>query len=187
VSEVLYDRFPDSDEGKLTRTRAQLVSTGALASFARSRDVGSVLLLGRGASQGNLRDSDNVLADALEALIAASYLEKGIVGARPACVEILDFGLAALSQAGARDAKSELQEKLQALGLRAPAYRVIGTHGPAHESVFEVEVGVGGRALAQGSGRSKRSAEQKAAEQALDCRSYEILLQTQGSEPPDLC
>lgn len=176
VSEILYERFPESDEGKLTRTRAQLVSTGALAAFARSLSVGDALRLGRGAAQGNLRDSENVLADALEALIAASFLEGGIESARRACTSILDFGLAALEQAGARDAKSELQEKVQALGLRAPAYRVIGTHGPAHEAVFEVEVGVNGNCLAQGSGRSKRSAERQAAERALSSRTYELLV-----------
>lgn len=187
VSDVLFERFPDSDEGKLTRTRAQLVSTGALARFARFHEIGAVLKLGRGASQSNLRDSENVLADALEALIAASYLESGISGARPACVAILEFGLSALAQAGARDAKSELQEKVQALGLRAPAYRVIGTQGPAHDAVFEVEVEVGGRCLAQGSGRSKRSAEGQAAERALESKSYERLFEPKDEERQESC
>lgn len=187
VSDVLYDRFPDSDEGKLTRTRAQLVSTGALARFARSRAVGGVLRLGRGAAQSNLRDSDNVLADALEALIAASYLENGISGARPACIAILEFGLSALAQAGARDAKSELQEKVQALGLRAPAYRVISTRGPAHEAVFEVEVEVGGHCLEKGVGRSKRSAEGQAAERALESKSYERLVEPEVQECQESC
>lgn len=187
VSDVLHERFPDSDEGKLTRTRAQLVSTGALARFARSHDIGGVLRLGRGAAQSNLRDSDNVLADALEALIAASYLESGLLSARPVCIAILEFGLSALAQAGARDAKSELQEKVQALGLRAPAYRVIATQGPAHDAVFEVEVEVGGLCLAQGSGRSKRSAEGQAALRALESKSYENLVEIREREPQEPC
>lgn len=187
VSEVLYERFPDSDEGKLTRTRAQLVSTEALAHFARTHNVGGVLRLGRGAAQSNLRDSDNVLADALEALIAASYLERGLEGARPVCIAVLEFGLSVIARAGAQDAKSELQEKVQALGLRAPAYRVIETKGPAHEAVFEVEVEVGGHCLAQGTGRSKRSAEQKAAERALDSKSYERIVESKNGQEQKPC
>ncbi len=175
VSQELYERFPESDEGKLTRTRAQIVSTGALARFARQHEVGAVLRFGKGAAQSNLRQGENVLADAVEALIAACYLDSGIEGVRVICHKILEFGLSALAQAGARDAKSELQEKVQALGLRAPSYRVTSTTGPAHEAVFEVEVGVEGHRLAEGSGRSKRLAERQAAQRALSSRSYEAL------------
>lgn len=187
VSEELYERFPESDEGKLTRTRAQLVSTGALARFARSHELGAVLRFGKGAAQSNLRQSENVLADAVEALIAASYLETGIESARSVCCAILEFGLGALPQAGARDAKSELQEKVQALGLRAPSYRVTGTHGPAHEAVFEVEVGVDGHRLAEGSGRSKRLAERQAAQRALSTRAYEALVRVPGAGEESSC
>jgi ribonuclease-3 len=172
VSEELYKRFSDSDEGKLTRTRAQIVSTGALAKFAHHHQIGGALRFGRGAAQSNLTESDNVLADAVEALIAAAYLEEGIAAATKVCLMVLEFGLGALSQAGARDAKSELQEKVQALGLRAPSYRVTGTEGPAHEAVFEVEVSVEGTILNRGSGRSKRAAEREAAQQALSDQKY---------------
>ena len=175
VSDQLYERFPESDEGRLTRTRAQIVSTGALAKFARHHSVGDALRFGKGAAQGNLRQSDNVLADAVEALIAASFLQHGISEATRVCGEVLHFGLSALSDAGARDAKSELQEKVQALGLRAPSYRVVASTGPAHESVFEVEVSVEGHQLATGTGRSKRAAERQAAERALASGSYRAL------------
>lgn len=168
ISEELYRRFPDSDEGKLTRTRAQLVSTGALARFAREHQLSAALRFGKGAGQGSLHESDNVLADAVEALLAAAYLDRGADEIRRLGVLILEFGLSAIEKAGARDAKSELQEKVQALGFRAPIYRVVASHGPAHESVFDVEVSVDGRVLAAASGRSKRVAEREAAKKSLD-------------------
>lgn len=180
VSEQLFLRYPDSDEGLLTRMRAQVVSTGALAKFARHRGVGAALRFGKGAAQGNLLDSDNVLADAVEALIAAGYLSQGIALAQRVAGEVLAFGLEAQSDAGARDAKSELQEKVQALGMKPPGYRVVGTRGPAHESIFEVEVTVGGEVVAQGTGRSKRAAEREAAQRALDGETYK---QVAASEP----
>lgn len=172
VSDELYRRLPVADEGQLTRTRAQVVSTGALAQFARAHEVGRCLRFGKGAAQGNLRDSENVLADAVEALIAATYLEVGIEGAARICREILEYGLSRTEEAGARDAKSELQEKVQALGLRAPSYRVVGMSGPAHEVLFEVEVSVRGVSLARGIGRSKRLAERLAAGKALSGEAY---------------
>lgn len=175
VSEELYRRFPDSDEGKLTRVRAQIVSTGALARFARHYQISDALRFGKGAGQGSLHDSDNVLADAVEALIAAGYLDAGAEQARKICLEVLGFGMEAVQKVGARDVKSDLQEKVQALGLKAPVYRVVSSSGPAHEVVFEVEVSVKGTILASGKGRSKRLAERQAAQAALDDSGYEKL------------
>jgi len=166
VSQALYERWEDAAEGQLTRARAQVVSTQALSRFAREHALALVLRLGKGGSQGGLRESDNVLADAVEALIAASYLETGIEAARTVCLRILEFGLSA-AEVGASDPKSELQEQVQARGLKAPIYSVVGSSGPAHEVEFEVEVSVDGSALARASGRSKRVAERNAAERAL--------------------
>jgi ribonuclease-3 len=167
VSQELYQRFPEAAEGKLTRTRAQLVNTAALSRFARHHGFSHVLRFGKGGAQGGLSDSDNVLADAVEALIAASYLEGGLEATRRACLEVMEFGLESLQEAGARDPKSELQEKVQARGKKAPNYRVVCSTGPAHEVEFEVEVCVEAQRLATGSGRSKRLAERRAAEVAL--------------------
>jgi ribonuclease-3 len=166
VSQALYERWEDAAEGQLTRARAQVVSTQALSRFARERNLSPVLRFGKGGSQGGLRESDNVLADGVEALIAASYLEAGIEAARSACLKILEFGLGA-AEVGASDPKSELQEQVQARGLKAPIYSVVRSSGPAHEVEFEVEVSVDGSALARASGRSKRVAERNAAERAL--------------------
>ncbi len=177
VSEDLFERFSDYDEGQLTRARAQLVNTQALSRFAREHELGAALRFGKGAGQSSLHDSDNVLADAVEALIAAAYRDQGIEGARRVCRLIVEFGMRWGAKAEARDTKSELQERVQALGLKAPVYRVVSTKGPAHEVVFDVEVSVGGRSLAQGRGRSKRLAERAAAELALRESRFEEMSQ----------
>jgi ribonuclease III len=167
VSELLCARFPDADEGVLTRMRAQLVNAEALAAWARKEELAQALRLGRGAGAAGLRDSTNVLADAVEALIAAVYLDVGLEAARVACEVIAADELKALESDGARDPKSELQERLQALGGEAPTYELLETGGPAHRRWFKVGVRHGERRLAEGSGRSKRAAERAAASSAL--------------------
>jgi len=166
VSDELTGRYPDAQEGQLTRTRAQVVSTEALSEFARERRIAEAIRFGRGAEQGNLHESPKVLADAVEALIAASYLELGMDAARRICAEVLESGLRAA--AGGRDAKSELQERVQALRIAPPTYRVVERLGPAHETEFVVEVVARGVVLGSGRGRSRRAAETAAARVALD-------------------
>jgi ribonuclease-3 len=166
ASELIYRSFPDADEGMLTRLRAQLVNADALAYWARTAEISVLIKLGRGAASAGLRDSTNVLADTVEALIAASYLEAGLEGARRLSAAIVELGLTAAQSTTIRDAKSELQERLQALGRPAPSYEVLEASGPAHERWFRVRVtGVG--AQGEGEGRSKRAAEQAAAGAAL--------------------
>jgi ribonuclease III len=167
VSELLCARFPEADEGVLTRMRAQLVNAEALAGWARKEDLAQGLRLGRGAGAAGLRDSTNVLADAVEALIAAVYLDIGLEAARVVCERIVTDELVLLERDGTRDPKSELQERLQAIGGEAPTYELIETGGPAHQRWFKVGVRQGERRLAEGSGRSKRAAERAAASEAL--------------------
>lgn len=167
ASEALFTRFPGADEGTLTRTRAQLVNAEALAAFARAHRLHEALLLGRGAMAAGLQHSTNVVADAVEALIAAAYLDAGLVAAQRVCHLIVDFGLARQAKAGARDAKSELQEQVQARGQPPPTYRVVQSGGPAHARWFEVQVLIDGEPVGFGRGRSKRLAEQEAAREAL--------------------
>lgn len=164
ASEWLFRKFPTADEGELTRRRAQLVNADALADFARSRGVDEALRLGRGAEANGLRQSKNVLADAVEALVACAYLDGGLDAARQACEGIVQHGLDSMDQS---DPKTDLQERLQAQRLAAPVYKVVETGGPAHERWFAVEVSVGGVFLGRGVGRSKRTAERVAAAQAL--------------------
>lgn len=164
VTDWLFRSYPDADEGDLTRRRAQVVNADALAAFARHVGVDEALRLGRGAEANGLRQSKNVLADAVEALIACAYLDMGLPAARSACEAVVQHSLDAMDQS---DPKSELQERLQGQKLGAPIYRVIATGGPAHEKWFSIEVVVGGATLGSGKGRSKRAAERAAAREAL--------------------
>jgi ribonuclease III len=167
ASEELYRAFPSADEGTLTRLRAQLVNADALAAWAREVGVPAALRLGRGAAGAGLRDGTNVLADAVEALIAAAHLEAGLDAARALSAKVVQHGLRAAGDTAERDPKSRLQERLQALGRQAPSYELVETRGPAHERWFRVKVLALGTELAEGEGRSKRGAEQAAAAAAL--------------------
>jgi len=167
ASEILFEKFPEADEGSLTRFRARLVNADALAQWARDNDLGSAIRLGRGADASGLRDSTSVLADLVEALVAVAYLEGGIDAGRIACRRVLEPALADLEADAGRDPKSELQERVQKTGVSAPLYQVSDSGGSSHDPWFVVDVVVSGERLAQGRGRSKRLAERAAAAAAL--------------------
>jgi len=171
ISQMLFDRFPDADEGALTQLRAQLVNTEWLAEWGRNVGLNQVLRLGRGATACGLQVSNNVVADAVEACVAATFLRVGLEGARRVCLRVFESALEQSSvKPTQQDPKSELQQVVQALGLGLPTYEVVGMRGPAHERWFDVRVGVRGHWLAEGQGRSKRSAERAAADQLLSQR-----------------
>jgi ribonuclease-3 len=167
VSEQLTREHPGADEGALTRMRSALVNADALARWARRHDLGACLALGKGARSGAERDQTNVLADAVEAVVAAVFEAHGLPGARALVEEVTREGMEEKGRLGVRDPKSALQERVQAAGLAAPHYRVLATEGPAHEPTFEVEVLLGETSLGRGKGRSKRLAERAAATNAL--------------------
>jgi ribonuclease-3 len=167
VSELLTETHPDADEGRLTRMRSALVNAEALARWARTEQIGACLALGKGAQAGSEREQTNVLADAVEALVAAVYASHGLAGARALVRAVVNEPIALAERLGMRDPKSALQEKVQANGLPAPWYRVVGTRGPQHDQVFEVEVLVAEEVRGRGEGRSKRLAERAAALSAL--------------------
>lgn len=167
VSEALWRRFPNAQEGELTRRRARIVNARSLAEFARTRGIPEALHLGRGAEATGLRNSTNVVADVLEALIAAVYLDVGLEAARDVCGRIVDHVLAAEAAIPTDDPKTALQERVQAIAKPAPVYELEDTWGPPHERFFRVSVMVGSEVLAHGTGRSKRDAERDAAESAL--------------------
>ena len=164
VSEMLMNAHPDADEGALTRMWSALVSAEPLALWARAVSLGDAIAFGKGA-RGE-RERTNVLADAVEALIACVYDAHGLDGARRLVSEVVKGSLQEAAQLSSRDAKSRLQEDVQARGLPAPTYRVVANHGPP-EPRFEVEVLVNGEVLGRGEGGSKRAAEQAAATSAL--------------------
>ncbi len=172
VTDHLYRRFPDFDEGRMAKLRASLVSGRALAAVAGDLGLGDALLIGHGAEAGGARTLRSVLADAFEATLGALYLDAGVEAARAYVMRVLAERLEpeALAAAGL-DPKSELQERTMAEAGLTPVYRIVAEAGPPHERVFTAEVLVGDRLLGQGSGATKKDAEKAAAAQALDALS----------------
>jgi len=168
VAEWLMEAFDDVDEGDLSRARASLVSEGSLAEVARDLGLGDAMLIGRGEEQTGGRSKNSILSDALEATLAAVYLDGGmravvdvLHGALEPAVDRLMLG------EGPVDSKSRLQELVQGRLRILPQYRVVGSSGPAHDLQFEVEVAIAGHVILTGCGRSKKQAEQDAAAKVL--------------------
>ena len=169
VSDNLYGQFPEADEGQLTKSRASLVRGKVLADVARRLGLGDMLLVGHGVESSGGRDQDSVLAAALEAVIAAIYLDQGIDAARQFVKSQLAPELAHIGRSGAppENPKSRLQELLQGEGYPTPLYRLAGRQGPDHNPIFSVEAVVGERVIGEGQGGKKSDAENAAAEAAL--------------------
>ncbi len=164
----LYRSFPDFSEGELTRLRAALVRRDTLARVARSVDLGSFLLMGKGEESGGGRGKSTNLAGALEAVVAAVYLDAGLDAAGDMVARLFASEWPKLSGPEAViDFKSRLQEIVQSRFQRTPLYRLVSETGPHHDMIFTVEVSVNSEVLGQGSGRSKKLAETEAARAAL--------------------
>ena len=163
----LYRKHPDLPEGELARRKSALVSAGALARYARELGLGAHLVLGQGEERSGGRDKASLLADSLEAVIAAVYLDGGMRAATKVVERFLRASSASLDVAST-DAKSELQERTQAGGRSAPVYRVSEESGPDHDKRFTVEVLIDGEVAGRGTGRSKKAAELDAARQVLE-------------------
>jgi ribonuclease-3 len=164
------EKFPSAREGELSLMRASLVNTDALAAWARAVELGLFLRLGRGADAAGERAQKNVLADAVEALVGAVYLDSGIEEARRLTAAVVAEPLERFVSGPplGRDPKSELQERVQADGGPSPRYRIVGIEGPDHNRQFVAVVEVGSEIMGTGTGRSKKLAEQEAARQALE-------------------
>lgn len=179
LSHEMFARLPDADEGRLTKSRAHLVSTKSLARLAREIDLGPHLLMGRGEEVSGGRERDSTLADALEAVIGAIYLDAGFDGAAGFILRV--FG-AELDQLGLgmveSNPKGDLQERLQAIHSEAPVYRIIAQAGPDHAKSFEAAVCWRGRELGRGAGKSKKEAEVQAASAALANPNFDKLIKT---------
>lgn len=169
VAEKLYDEFPDCPEGEMTQLRAGLVRRMALAGMARGIGLGNYLYLGRGEEAGGGRTKPVNLAGALEALIAAVFLDQGLEQARRFALRLIGPELVrATGQEPFADYKSRLQELVQARRQKTPVYHVVGSTGPDHSREFTVEVRVGDRVLGSGTGHSKKAAQMDAARDALE-------------------
>ena len=184
VSELLLERFPEADEGVLSRAYGALVNAESLARWARDNDVGAALRVGKGAAATAIHERSNVLADTVEALVAAIYLDGGLSAARRVAALIVDNGLANAVEIGSRDAKTTLQELVQSGGGNAPSYRLLSVEGPDHDRHFLMGVEVAGRQLAEGRGRTKKLAEQAAASAALEGIQKGELVVTRNEEEP---
>jgi ribonuclease-3 len=168
VGRMLYLAYPRKEEGALTKLRARLVSASHLALKARELDLGRFLRLGRGEELRGGREKDSILADTLESLIAALYLDGGLDAASRFVEQQFGEDLRSLgSRPPLSDFKSHLQEVLHARGLGEPRYVVEGTEGPDHDRRYHVVVMVDGEPAGRGVGGSKKAAEKKAAKQAV--------------------
>jgi ribonuclease-3 len=170
VAELLFRRFPAAAEGELSRYRASLVSGEALAAIAAGLGLGEQLRLGDGEMKSGGQRRGTILADALEAVFGAVYLDQGLDAARAAAERLFEGALAALPEAAAlKDPKTRLQEWLQGHGHALPAYTVLEVSGEPHEQRFRVRCDIPGLALsAVADGSSRRRAEQEAAQRILE-------------------
>jgi ribonuclease-3 len=166
VTDTLYSKYPSLPEGQLAKLRAAVVQMNTLAEVARDLELGQYVRLGRGEEGTGGRDKPSILADTLEAVIGATYVDCGLDAAQDLVHRLFDEVIARSAMLGAGlDWKTSLQELTAVQGLGVPEYRV-GDSGPDHQKLFRAMVIVGGRELGSGEGRSKKAAEQQAAETA---------------------
>jgi len=169
VADKLYRDNPDLDEGEMTRLRSNLVRRQTLARMANVIGLGDYLYLGKGEDTSGGRQKPVNLASALEAVIAAVYLDQGLAVTEKFVTGLIDTELEKKeNQDTLTDYKSKLQELVQSREQQAPSYHVIGTEGPEHGKTFIVEVRLGDSVLGKGAGKSKKAAETEAARSALE-------------------
>jgi ribonuclease III len=169
IGQRLMERFPKANEGELSKLRALIVNEEGLARIARAAGIGELLLLGRGEDLTGGREKNSVLADALEAVIGALYVGNGMTAVLTFIDTFFGDALDGVAEGRqGRDHKSLLQEASQQRLKASPRYRVVSESGPEHEKIFEVEVSINGELYARSTGRSKKEAEQAAAEKSLE-------------------
>jgi ribonuclease III len=181
VTDTLYRRHPDRPEGQLAKLRAAVVNMRALAGVGRLLQLGDYVYLGRGEETTGGRDKDSILADTLEAVIGAAYLDGGMAVAEPLVHRLVDPLLDSAGDLGAAlDWKTSLQELTASTNHGVPVYEV-SEEGPDHAKVFSATAQVDGEGLGRGEGRSKKEAEQKAAERAWETLS--VRMQDDDADP----
>ena len=183
VTEWLYAHNNQWTEGQLSQGRAAIVCEATLAEAAYNLHVGELLRLGRGEERSGGRSKHSLLADAMEAIIGAIYLDSGLAQARRFILDVLNFALISVEQRETgRDHKTALNEWLRRRGEEA-TYEVVGSYGPDHAKSFEVEVSVGGVPVSRAIGHSKKEAEQQSARLALKQFMGQVELGPQSSSP----
>ena len=167
VAEYLYRSFPDRPEGELTRMRADMVCEKTLACVANHIGLGQHLLLGHGEEQGGGRTRDSILADAMESVIAACFLDGGLEAALHFIQKFILVEVP-VTRLHNMDYKTQLQELVQQKKNQVLSYELVGQSGPDHDKHFEVQVSLNGQVVGTGRGRSKKRAEQDAAREATE-------------------
>ena len=167
VSEVIYNKFSDQEEGYLTALRAKIVNTVSLAAVAQKMDLGKHIFLSKGEEETGGRTNTSLLADTVESIIGAIFIDGGLLESRKFIENNILDNLDIISREPLKDPKSLLQEEVQSKGYPTPKYIVVKEAGPDHEKTFSFEVEVGGERLGTGTGKSKSEAAQNAAKDAL--------------------
>ncbi|MGM0471190.1 MAG: ribonuclease III [Bacillota bacterium] len=169
VSEYMFNRYPNYPEGKLAKMRAAVVSAPALAEKAEELDLGDYLLLGRGEEMTGGRKRESILADSFEALVGSIYLDQDLEVARDFILELMEIDIQN-AEAGKHicDYKTTLQELIQKQSNSRPNYQVVKEEGPDHSKKFTIQVRFDNKVLGEGTGSSKKEAQQKAAKDALE-------------------
>ncbi len=168
VTEELYRRFPEEPEGELTHLRSSLVRGATLARWAKRLELGEKILMGRGEHASGGRQRPANLANVMEAILGAIYLDQGLEAVREVVLPLLEHEIVQHWPKNLeKDPKSNLQELTQALWQLTPTYHTVTIEGPEHHRRFTVEVTVGEKPLGRGAGASKRQAQQAAAREAM--------------------
>ena len=167
ASKEIFEMFPDKEEGYLTALRANLVNTVALTAIAKKLEIGPKIFLSKGEEDGGGRENASLLADTVEAIIGAIYIDRGIEASEEFIKATLLSEVEERAALPLKDAKSQLQEYVQGKGLTTPKYKVVEESGPDHDKKFVIEVLVDGESWGKGEGKSKSLAEQDVARQAL--------------------
>jgi len=170
VSDYLYHKYPDLSEGELTNLRSSLVKTPTLALISKSINLGDYLLLSRGEEESGGRNNPSLLADTLEAVIGAIYVDQGLTAVKKIILEIILQPILPkiIKNKSYKDAKSMFQEKVQEANKISPLYKVVKEEGPDHAKKFTIGVYVGEKLWGKGAGKNKHEAEQYAAIDALE-------------------
>ena len=168
VADFLYRQYPDMPEGRMTRLRAELVCEQSLYHVAQKLDLGCCLRLGKGEEHNGGRRRPSILSDAVEALIAAMYLDAGMETASAFIHRYLLDDLGPMEPVFTTDFKTALQERVQRQNGQALAYELVGEEGPDHAKIFTMQVLLNGEPIGRGTGRTKKEAEQSAARDAME-------------------
>ena len=168
VADYLFRNYPELPEGKMTRVRAELVCEHTLHEVACALNLGNYIRLGKGEEHTGGRQRTSILADCVEAIVAAMYLDGGMEPARAFIYTYILSGLKEMPAGHNTDYKTELQELVQQENGRKLSYELVGSSGPDHRKTFTVQVSVDGKVLGKGEGHTKKEAEQTAAMYALE-------------------